>query len=99
MRLSFHPSQFVLLNSPDPKIVRGSINDLTSQAEILDAMGQGPEAVLITHVGGTYGDPAAGRRRWADAYKTLPEPARRRLVLENDDTRYSAADVLLVHEM
>jgi UV DNA damage endonuclease len=55
--------------------------------------------VLVTHVGGTYGDPASGRVRWADTYKTLPEPARRRLVLENDDLRYSAADALLVHEM
>ena len=99
LRLSFHPSQYVLLNSPDGAIVRQSVRDLTAQAEILDAMGLGPEAVLVTHVGGTHGDPAGGRVRWAEAYKTLPEPVRRRLVLENDDLRYSAADALAVHEM
>lgn len=99
LRLSFHPSQYVLLNSPDAKIVRQSVKDLVAQAEILDVMGLGPEAVLVTHVGGTYGDPAAGRERWANTYHKLPEPARRRLVLENDDLRYSAADALAVHDM
>lgn len=98
LRLSFHPSQYVLLNSPDKAIVDQSVRDLAAQAEILDAMGLGPEAVLVTHVGGAYGDPAAGRARWAAAYKALPEPVRRRLVLENDDLRYSAADALAVHE-
>lgn len=98
LRLSFHPSQFVLLNSPDPELTRKSIWDLSSQAEMLDRMELGPEAVLVTHVGGTYGDTAASRARWAQTWPTLPEHVRRRLVLENDDIRFSAADVLWVHE-
>jgi UV DNA damage endonuclease len=99
LRLSFHPSQYVILNSPDPKVTAQSVRDVVAQAEMLDVMGAGPEAVLVTHVGGTYGDPAAGRVRWAETYKALPEPVRRRLVLENDDLRYSAADVLAVHDL
>jgi UV DNA damage endonuclease len=98
MRLSFHPSQFVLLNSPDPELTRRSIADLSSQAEMLDRMGLGPEAVMVTHVGGTYGDVAASRARWVATWPTLPEHVRRRLVLEHDDIRFSAADVLWVHE-
>lgn len=98
LRLSFHPSQFVVLNSPDETLNDKGIADLAAQAEILDRMGLGPEAVLVIHVGGTYGDRASGRRRWAATYRRLPEPARRRLVLENDDVRYSAADVLAIHE-
>ena len=98
LRLSFHPSQFVILNSPDAALNDKGIADLLAQAEILDLMGLGPEAVLVIHVGGTYGDRESGRRRWAETYRRLPEPARRRLVLENDDIRYSAADVLAIHE-
>ena len=98
VRLSFHPSQFVLLNAPDPDIVGKSVNDLSSQAEMLDRMGLGPEAVLVTHVGGVYDDRAAARQRWADAWGRLPEHVRARLVLENDDTRFSAADTLWIHE-
>ena len=98
VRLSFHPSQFVLLNSPDPELTRKSIWDLQSQAEMLDRMELGPEAVLVTHVGGTYGDVERSRSRWAETWPTLPEPVRRRLVLEHDDIRFSAADTLWVHE-
>jgi UV DNA damage endonuclease len=98
VRLSFHPSQFVLLNSPDEGLTAKSIWDLASQAEMLDRMELGPEAVMVTHVGGVYGDHAASRARWARRWPTLPEPVRRRLVLEHDDIRFSAADVLWVHE-
>lgn len=98
LRLSFHPSQFIVLNSPDPELVRKSIWDLTSQAEMLDLMGLGPEAVMVVHVGGVYEDKITARQRWVETWPTLPEPVRRRLVLENDDLRFSCADTLYVHE-
>lgn len=98
IRLSFHPSQFVVLNSPDPDLVAKSVWDLSSQAEMLDLMDLGPEAVLVIHVGGTYGDRAAGNARWVETWHRLPEPVRRRLVLEHDDLRFSASDTLWIHE-
>ena len=98
LRLSFHPSQFIVLNSPDPALVEKSIRDLESQAHMLDCMGLGPEAVVVTHVGGTYGNRQSGCERWIETYHRLPELVRRRLVLENDDIRYSAANVLYIHE-
>ncbi|NAZ37037.1 UV DNA damage repair endonuclease UvsE [Rubellimicrobium sp. CFH 75288] len=98
LRLSFHPSQFVLLNSPDHALTDKSIWDLASQAEMLDRMGLGPEAVVVTHVGGTYGDHAASRARWIRGYERCPSHVRERLVLENDDLRFSASDVLWIHE-
>jgi UV DNA damage endonuclease len=98
IRLSFHPSQFVVLNSPDPDLVAKSVWDLASQAEMLDLMELGPEAVMVIHVGGSYGDRPASAARWVETWKTLPEPVRRRLVLEHDDLRFSAADVLWIHE-
>ena len=36
--------------------------------------------------------------RWAASYHALPEASKRRLVLENDDISYSAANVLELHE-
>jgi UV DNA damage endonuclease len=98
MRLSFHPSQFVVLNSPDQALVDKSIWDLVSQAEMLDLMELGPEAVMVIHVGGTYGDVESSRARWVETWNRLPEPVRRRLVLEHDDLRFSAADTLWIHE-
>lgn len=98
VRLSFHPSQFIVLNSENEELTRKSMADLDSQAEMLDRMECGPEAVLVVHVGGAYGDRASGRDRWCATWPRLGEPVRRRLVLENDDIRYSAADVLEIHE-
>ncbi|MBV9764247.1 MAG: UV DNA damage repair endonuclease UvsE [Acidobacteriaceae bacterium] len=98
LRLSFHPSQFIVMNAPDKTLRRLSVQDLTCQAEILDLMNLGPEAVLVIHVGGTYDDKSAAMDRWVACYQELPEPARRRLVLENDDLRFSSADVLRIHE-
>lgn len=98
IRLSFHPSQYVLLNSPDPELTRRSIWDLSSQAEMLDRMGLDDEAVMVTHVGGVYGDKEASRARWIEGWQKCPEHVRRRLVLENDDIRFSAADALWLHE-
>ena len=97
IRLSFHPSQFVLINAPDPEIVAKSVNDLASQAEMLDRMGLGPEAVLVTHVGGVYDDREAARTRWVEEWHRLPAHVRARLVLENDDLRFSAADTQWIH--
>jgi len=98
LRLSFHPSQFIVLNSPDAVLRDKSTWDLESQGEILDRMELGPEAVLVIHVGGSYGDKQAGIDRWCTTWDRLPEVVRRRLVLENDDIRFSAADVLAIHE-
>ena len=98
IRLSLHPSQFIVINSPDQELRRKSIWDLEVQAEILDSMDQPREAVVVVHAGGSYGDIEAGMVRWVAAYETLSEAAKRRLVLENDDVRYSAANVLSIHE-
>ena len=99
LRLSFHPSQFIVLNSENEELTKKSMWDLDSQAEILDLMECGPEAVLVVHLGGAYGDRESGRQRWCATWKRLGEPVRRRLVLENDDIHYSSADVLKVHEV
>lgn len=96
--LSMHPSQFVVMNSPDRELVRESVWDLESQADLLDRMGLGPESVLVIHTGGLYGDRQASLERWVCCYERLSQTVRRRLVLENDDTRFSAANVLWAHE-
>ena len=98
VRLSLHPSQFVVLNAQEETIVQKSMWDLDSQARLLDAMGQGPEAVVVLHVGGVYGDKAAARERFAANYERLSAAARKRLVIENDEASYTVEDCLWVHE-
>lgn len=96
IRLSFHPSQYIVLNSLDERVASLAVEDFKAECRILDAMGQGAEAVVVTHVGGVYGDHQGSMDRFASRYEALPVMVKRRLVLENDETSYSASDVLSI---
>jgi UV DNA damage endonuclease len=93
IRLSTHPSQYVVLNSENGSTQEAGIRDVELQAQLLDAMGLGPEAVCILHVGGA----AGGLEGFERAFERLSDAARARLVIENDDRTYSLGDVLELH--
>ncbi|NLS77467.1 MAG: UV DNA damage repair endonuclease UvsE [Chloroflexi bacterium] len=97
IRLSFHAHPYTTLNALDAEVTQRSLRAVEILAAILDAMGLDDDAVIVIHVGGLYGDRAASLDRFAARYEALPEAARRRLVLENDEERYSLADILEVH--
>lgn len=98
LRLSFHPGAYTVLNSPNEDIAHKTIADLEAQAQILDAMGLGPEAVINTHVGGLYGDKQAALARFVERYRRLPGAIQRRLVLENDDRAFHLGDTYAIHQ-
>jgi UV DNA damage endonuclease len=97
VRLSLHPSQYVVLNAIDDGVARKSMLDLDLQARLLDALGQGSEGVVVLHVGGVYGDREASLERFVANFGRLSEPARRRLVIENDEFSFTVEDCLRVH--
>lgn len=99
VRLSFHPGQYIVLNSPKEDVAANSLADIEVQAQILDAMGLGDDAVIVTHVGGAYGNPQEALARFAWRTELLSPSAMRRLVVENDDRLFSIEDALLVHQM
>ena len=96
LRISLHPDQFNLLNARDPAIVERTVAELAYQAEILDLLGLDTTAKVQVHVGGVYGDREGAMTRFVETYGTLGPRLARRLVVENDDSRYSAADCLAV---
>jgi UV DNA damage endonuclease len=97
LRLSTHPGQYTVINAPDGELSRKSRLDLEQDALLLDRLGQGPEAVVVVHVGGAYGDKRSALDRWARSYEALSAEARRRVVVENDETSFDVADVLALH--
>ncbi len=98
VRLSSHPGQYIVLNSEDPSVRAGAIRDLELQAELFDAMGLGPEAVVVLHVGGAAGGFGAAMDRFMTGFEMLSERARQRLVIENDDRTFGLCHVLELHE-
>jgi UV DNA damage endonuclease len=97
LRLSTHPGQYVVLNSEDAGVRAAAIRDLELQAELLDAMGLGPEAVVVLHVGGAAGGHAAGLARFERGLERLTDRARDRLVIENDDRSFALGHVMALH--
>jgi UV DNA damage endonuclease len=97
IRLSTHPSQYIVLNSQTPATQELAIRDVEMQARLLDAMGLGPEAVCILHVGGAAGGRDAALERFERGYERLSERARARLIIENDDRTFALGDVLELH--
>ena len=98
LRLSTHPGQYTVLSSPDAEIARKARLDVEQDALLLDALGAGPEGVVVVHGGGVYGDKQAALARWACSYEALSERARGRLVVEHDERCFDLSDVLDLHE-
>ncbi|MBC7447721.1 MAG: UV DNA damage repair endonuclease UvsE [Hymenobacteraceae bacterium] len=98
MRLSLHPDQFVVLNSPDADIVQRSVAELVYQGQLLDLLGYDSTAKLQIHAGGVYGDKPAALDRWVRTWEELlPDAVRARVVVEPDDRLYSLRDCLELH--
>ena len=99
LRVSFHPDQFVVLNSPSPDIVQRSIQELIYQGSMLDLMGLDGTAKLQIHVGGLYGERELAMIRFAQVHATLPETVKARVVIENDDRLFPLRDCLELHQL
>lgn len=94
MRVSLHPDHFTLLNSPRPEVYEASCRDLAYHATVLEAMGLGPDAKMVIHVGGKYDDKFLALDRFKEQFGGLPGNIKDRLVLENDDRCFTAREVL-----
>jgi UV DNA damage endonuclease len=91
LRLSLHPGQYTILNSPKEEIVQKSILDLVYHQKLLDLVG-GTDMIL--HVGGAYGDKKSAKERFIHSYQHLPKEIKKYLRIENDDKIFTIVDVL-----
>ena len=98
IRLSSHPGQYTVLNSTDVGVQAAAAAELEVQAALFDAMGLGPEAVVVLHVGGAAGGIAEASDRFLAGFELLSDAARRRLVIENDDRSFGTLDVVRLAE-
>ena len=94
IRLSSHPGQYTVLNSEDENVRAAAAAELEVQAALFDAMGLGPEAVVVLHVGSGADGLEAAFDRFEAGLERLTDTARARLVIENDDRSFGLADVL-----
>lgn len=96
MRISMHPDQFVVINSPREDVVKRSLAEIQYHGDLLDALNLGPSSKIQIHVGGVYNNKDEAMQRFIHAYKNLPCQIKKRLVIENDDRSYSFSDCLSI---
>ena len=97
-RVSMHPGQFTLLNSPSEKIVVKSLAELEYHADLLDAMSLDNTAKIQIHVGGVYGDKDSAIERFISTFGIASKKITSRLAIENDDYHYSVKDCLRINK-
>ena len=98
IRVSLHPGQYTVLNSPNEEVISRAIDDLEYQDLILNALNVDDSHKLIIHIGGVYGDKEAAKARFIETYERLSKEVKARLIIENDDRLYTIADVLEISE-
>lgn len=98
IRLSMHPGQYTVLNSPNIDVVHRAAADLLYHTRFLDAMVLDESHKIILHVGGVYGEKKSAMERFIENYKQLDERIHKRLIIENDDRQYTISEVLEISE-
>jgi UV DNA damage endonuclease len=101
IRISMHPDQFVILNSPNDTVLKNSINELRYHSKILDAMRLETTAKVQIHVGGVYGNKIEAIDRFVKTYNNnslIDDIIKRRLVIENDDHLFNLMDCLKINK-
>ena len=91
LRTSFHPDQFVVLNSRRSEVVEASLRELEYQAEVAEWIGAD---VVNIHGGGAFGDKQLALADFARNLARLSPRVRSRLTVENDDKIFTPSDLL-----
>ncbi|NLE00575.1 MAG: UV DNA damage repair endonuclease UvsE [Fibrobacter sp.] len=96
MRVSMHPGQYTVLNTPNDVVFKRSLWDLEYHCTVLDLMGLNTDHRIVLHGGGIYKNKGESVELLIERIQALPVHIRERLVLENDERNYSAQDIYAI---
>lgn len=94
VRVSMHPGQYTVLNSPSSEVLENSLRDIEYHCKFLDSLKLDYTHKIVLHIGGVYGDKKLSMKRFVDNFQKLSPSAKKRLILENDDKSYNIEEVL-----
>ncbi len=94
IRVSMHPGQYTVINSPNEDVVKRAIYDLSYHSKVLDSLGIDDKNKIILHTGGVYNDKKSAMDRFISNFNSITASVKNRIVLENDDRSFNICDVL-----
>lgn len=102
-RITFHPSPYGVLASENPGVVIKAIKEISQHAQIMDLMGldQTHFYPINVHINSARPSKEEAAARFCTNFHSLPDSAKKRLVLEIDDkkSQYTSVDLYeLVHK-
>ncbi|MTV48546.1 UV DNA damage repair endonuclease UvsE [Heliobacillus mobilis] len=89
IRLSVHPGQYTVLNSPNETVVMAALAELEYHGLLCELSGI---TDIILHIGGVYGDKRSAKERFVQNFSRLSPLAQKLLRIENDDKTFHAQD-------
>ncbi len=95
IRITMHPGQFIILNSPKKEVLENSLRELKYHFWVLDTLGIGEDGIVIIHIGGVYGDKKRAIERFINNVNEN-KWLKRRLAIENDEKMFTAQEVLAI---
>ncbi|KRQ85831.1 UV DNA damage endonuclease [Caloramator mitchellensis] len=96
LRVSMHPGQYTVLNSPNEEVLKNSIQDIEYHCKFLDALSIDYSNKIVVHLGGGYNDKLLSMKRFIDNFSLLSDSSKKRLVIENDEKIYNISNVIEV---
>jgi len=96
IRVTMHPGQYTVLNSPNDEVVKKAIKDLSFHNKFLDSLNCDYSSKIVLHIGGVYSDKESAIERFISNFEKLENSIKKRLIIENDDKSYNINDVLYI---
>lgn len=94
IRVSMHPGQYTVINTPKEDILYKSIKDIEYHCKFLDSLNIDYKNKIILHIGGVYGDKKLAKENFLKGFNKFSDSSKKRLVIENDERNFSLDDVL-----
>ena len=91
IRVTCHPGQFTVISSDSDKVIQNAIRELEYHAWIFDQMGFDETPYYAINIHGGKSDRSD---KIVEVVKSLPDNVRKRLTFENDESAYSAKQLL-----
>ncbi|AXH12111.1 UV DNA damage repair endonuclease UvsE [Halarcobacter bivalviorum] len=94
-RITIHPGQYTVLNSPKENVIENSLRELEMFFWLFDRLGIDDNGTVLIHGRGAYGDKNSALEKLVETIEK-EDWLKQRLALENDERVYTAKEILEV---